>query len=91
MDRSLPGSAIHGIFQARVLEWGTIAFSPPSSKAKDLPPTVLDLGPTGWDKWHKPGSSACLLCDLRPVINFSEPQILKCKLWVIRLHSAIEN
>ena len=24
---SLPGSSIHGIFQARVLEWGTIAFS----------------------------------------------------------------
>ena len=27
MDYSLPGSFIHGIFQARVLEWGAIAFS----------------------------------------------------------------
>ena len=27
MDRSLPDSSIHGIFQARVLEWGAIAFS----------------------------------------------------------------
>ena len=27
MDCSLPGSSAHGIFQARVLEWGTIAFS----------------------------------------------------------------
>ena len=27
MDRSPPGSSIHGIFQARVLEWGAIAFS----------------------------------------------------------------
>ena len=26
-DYSLPGSSIHGIFQARVLEWGAIAFS----------------------------------------------------------------
>ena len=26
-DSSLPGSSIHGIFQARVLEWGAIAFS----------------------------------------------------------------
>ena len=26
MDCSLPGSSIHGIFQARVLEWGAIAF-----------------------------------------------------------------
>ena len=29
MDCSLPGSSIHGIFQARVLEWGAIAFSLP--------------------------------------------------------------
>ena len=27
MDCSLPGSSIHGIFRARVLEWGAIAFS----------------------------------------------------------------
>ena len=27
MDCSLPDSSIHGIFQARVLEWGAIAFS----------------------------------------------------------------
>ena len=28
MDCSLPGSSIHGIFQARVLEWGATAFLP---------------------------------------------------------------
>ena len=27
MDCSLPGSSVHGIFQAGVLEWGAIAFS----------------------------------------------------------------
>ena len=27
MDCSPPGSSIHGIFQARVLEWGAIVFS----------------------------------------------------------------
>ena len=27
MDCSLPGSSVHGIFQARVLEWGVIAYS----------------------------------------------------------------
>ena len=27
MDYSLPGSSVHGIFQARVLEWGAIALS----------------------------------------------------------------
>ena len=27
MDYSPPGSSVHGIFQARVLEWGAIVFS----------------------------------------------------------------
>ena len=27
MDYSFPGSSIHGIFQASILEWGAIAFS----------------------------------------------------------------
>ena len=27
MNCSLPGSSVHGIFQARVLKWGAIAFS----------------------------------------------------------------
>ena len=27
MESSLPGSSVHGIFQARVLEWGATAFS----------------------------------------------------------------
>ena len=27
VDCSLPGSSVHGIFQAGVLEWGAIAFS----------------------------------------------------------------
>ena len=27
MDCSLPGFSVHGILQARVLEWGAIAFS----------------------------------------------------------------
>ena len=35
MDCSLPDSSVHGIFQARVLEWGAIAFSEvdPQSRA----------------------------------------------------------
>ena len=33
MDCSPPGSSIHGIFQARILEWGAIAFSNSSMSA----------------------------------------------------------
>ena len=48
MDCSLPGSSIHGIFQARVLEWGAIAFS-------DLPTTTeqIDL----WSMFHNLNNS----------------------------------
>ena len=34
-DRSLPGSSIHGIFQARILEWVAISFSRGSSRPRD--------------------------------------------------------
>ena len=34
MDCNLPGSSVHGIFQARVLEWGAITFSNSSSNEK---------------------------------------------------------
>ena len=34
-DCSLPGSSVHGIFQARVLEWVAISFSRGSSWTRD--------------------------------------------------------
>ena len=47
MDCSLPGSSVHGIFQARVLEWGVIAFSitlsaTAAAKSLQLCPTLCD-------------------------------------------------
>ena len=36
MDCSLPSSPVHGIFQARVLEWVAIAFSTPALQAGSL-------------------------------------------------------
>ena len=35
MDCSLPGSSVHGIFQARVLEWVAVSFSRGSSQPRD--------------------------------------------------------
>ena len=35
MDSSPPGSTVHGIFQARILEWATISFSRGSSQPRD--------------------------------------------------------
>ena len=45
MDCSLPGSSVHGIFQARVLEWGAIAFSKLTSR--HLFKSVLGVFPGG--------------------------------------------
>jgi len=39
MDCSPPGSSIHGIFQARVLEWGAIAFYPETNPITIKPET----------------------------------------------------
>ena len=43
MDCNLPGSSVHGIFQARVLEWGAIVFSrePPRNPLVQWCPAVL--------------------------------------------------
>ena len=38
-DCTLPGSSIHGIFQARVLEWGAIAFSAHTANKRQNPRT----------------------------------------------------
>ena len=41
MDCSLPGSSVHGIFQARVLEWLAIAFSEPRNRPLHLQSTNI--------------------------------------------------
>ena len=44
MDCRPPGSSVHGIFQAKVLEWDAIAFS-------DLPTRVIEIN-TKINKWN---------------------------------------
>ena len=52
MDCNLPGSSVHGIFQARVLEWGAISFSmqetstTPQLKSNNSSPLSLLYGRT---------------------------------------------
>ena len=36
MDRSLPGSSVHGIFQLRVLEWVAIALAGLTMKKREI-------------------------------------------------------
>ena len=62
MDCSPPGSSIHGIFQARVLEWGAIAFSVILSISKQSESWKLELV---WKLMHvwKP----CVVCIWGPI------------------------
>ena len=58
MDCSLPGSSIHGIFQASVLEWVAISFSKESSRPRDETQVSCIVGRrfTVWArKGHKVG------------------------------------
>ena len=48
MDCSPPGSSVHGIFQARVLEWGAIAFSTALGKVKVKLLSRVRLFTTPW-------------------------------------------
>ena len=62
MDYSLPGSSVHGIFHARVLEWVATAFSydklhfilPSFFWGGTVPHGMQDLSSPTWDQIHAP-------------------------------------
>ena len=55
LDCSLPGSSVHGIFQARVLEWGAIAFSPKHTRKLQMKATHLWFDRTEQSRLHGEG------------------------------------
>ena len=59
MDCSLPGSSVHGIFQARVLEWSAVAKNPMNSMKrqndrilKEEPPRSVSAQYATGDQWR---------------------------------------
>ena len=72
MDSSLPGSAVHGIFQARILEWAAISFS------RDLPnPGIEPESPAlQTDALPSEPASAFLACLYEPAFTSSLPGYL---------------
>ena len=60
MDCSLPGSSVHGIFQARVLEWGAIASSGESAMppqfSSHIPVIMIAAHWAGWFWFFKKNS-----------------------------------
>ena len=84
MDCSLPGSCVHGIFQARVLEWGAIAFSKIStyyhfthiysySYLFSVPSSLLPPADISVTTWHT-CTYLHVMCSL--------PPMLECKLHI---------
>ena len=87
VDRSLPGSSAHGIFQARVLEWGAIAFSLLDASKLPLMFTVTQNG----------GKCICLFTAAHPmsgVVFLSSrrrPHLKQQFSWVLHLITGMIN
>ena len=59
MDCSPPGSSVHEIFQARVLEWGAIAFSGRLPCPSPIPGAYSNLCPSS--RWCRPTISSSVI------------------------------
>ena len=67
MDCSLPGSSVHGILQARILEWVAISFSRGSSRPRDrtqFPSIVWENSCCSTFYWHLVFSDFKNVCQL---------------------------
>ena len=58
MDCSLPDSSVHGIFQARVLEWGAIAFSKSDVRPRQVSKRRQTTSEPCSSKYHKMAAHA---------------------------------
>jgi len=72
MDCSLPGSSIHGIFPAGVLEWGAIAFSVLVWEVLFLIPVIFDVLKQGSPSSGLWTSTSCRISDsIRSEIKYT--------------------
>ena len=87
MDCSQPGSSVHGIFQARVLEWGAIAFSAAQGYTtlnhsvhfpcwRQVPPPPSCTGAVSWPCHNLFGGSRPFSLNSLHRPSFTSPQTL---------------
>ena len=95
MDCNLPGSSVHGRFQARVLEWGAIAFSWELTRYQQLCPALHRI--TKNETWLKWLSTHALHIPLhlihnKIILELSHLQIMKsCSFGLLKnRHSILE-
>ena len=69
MNCSLPGSLVHGIFQARILEWVTICFSRVSSQPRDQTLGLLHRGQMLYHLSHQGSPNINVLYNLKVLVT----------------------
>ena len=69
MDCSPPGSSIHEIFQARILEWVTMSFSRASSQPRDQTLVLLHRGQTLYHLSHQGSPNINMLYNLKVLVT----------------------
>ena len=79
MDCSLPGSSVHGIFQAIVLKWIAISFPRGSSRPKDRTQVsrIVDRRFTIWatrevPKWEEPNTNVTVSLVSKTILSLND-------------------
>ena len=81
MDCSLPGSSVHGVFQARVLEWVSISFSRGSSQPQGSNPGLPHCRQTLY----------CLSHQGSPYQKRWHMEPSQCRLFLIHTYVTVKN
>ena len=86
MNGSLPGSTVHGIFQARILEWAAISFSRGTSQPRDRTwvSCITDRRFTIWATWETQESS-----NYRTIALISHASKVMFKILQAKLHQYV--
>ena len=74
MGCSLPSSSVHGISQARILEWVAISFSRGSSPPRDRT-CVSFISSRLFTDWATSGGSPTMLCWFLPYTDMNQPRV----------------
>ena len=93
MDCSPPGSSIHGIFQARILEWVAISFSKGSSPPRDWIRISCVSGTGSWILYHWATREAISKRIMRRLNDTSKEiwkYVLHRKIWSLLLLSSVQ-
>ena len=86
VDCSLPGSSTHGIFQARVLEWGAVDFSGLIAQSCSIFCHPMDCSPAGSVHGDSPGENTGVGCHFLLQEIFPTPPLsLICLIFPVSL------